>query len=151
MFTPVMFSSGKCLPIINQGEFLMNKNTRFIILLVDDEPDLLDMLSFFFIDLGYSVILANCGFEAIEILKKETIHLVISDFRMPNGNGASVLTFINTMDVKPVFFYFSSEIGFNPDEYLNQGAKGYFSKPSSIELILLEVAKESSAFFEKNK
>ena len=57
------------------------------ILVVDDEPDLREITSFELEYNGASVITAAGGYEALDIIKKNKINLVISDVRMPDGSG----------------------------------------------------------------
>ncbi|MDH5605065.1 MAG: ATP-binding protein [Cyclobacteriaceae bacterium] len=66
------------------------KIDKFDILYVDDEQDNLDVFeSTFWKD--YNLHLANSGPEAIEILEKEKIHLIITDQRMPSMTGIEFL------------------------------------------------------------
>ena len=57
------------------------------IMVVDDELDIVELAFDLFTDHGYRVLTANDGQQAIEILKRESIDLVISDIIMPNVDG----------------------------------------------------------------
>lgn len=57
------------------------------ILLVDDEPDILDFLSYNLKKEGYIVYTANNGAEAIQISKTEKPHLIVLDIMMPEMDG----------------------------------------------------------------
>lgn len=61
------------------------------ILLVDDELNVLKSLKRVLVRSGYQVITASSGFEALEILKKNKVSIIITDFRMPQMNGADLL------------------------------------------------------------
>lgn len=61
------------------------------ILLVDDEKSLLNNLARFFEDEGYSVLIANNGEEAIDILSKEQVDGAIVDMRLPGIDGNEVI------------------------------------------------------------
>lgn len=61
------------------------------ILLVDDEPNVLKALQRVFRQENYEIVLANNGPEAIEQLRKDAFHLMISDYMMPGMTGAQVL------------------------------------------------------------
>jgi two-component system, OmpR family, alkaline phosphatase synthesis response regulator PhoP len=65
----------------------MSETPGHKILLVDDEPDILDFLSYNLKKEGYSVITANNGLEAIEKAKKELPHLIVLDIMMPEMDG----------------------------------------------------------------
>lgn len=61
------------------------------ILLVDDEPSILRSLKRTLRRCGYEVLTAEGGAAGIELLKSETVHLIISDQRMPDIAGPEVL------------------------------------------------------------
>ncbi|GAO35178.1 secretion system protein E [Sulfuricella sp. T08] len=61
------------------------------ILLVDDEPNVLKALQRVFRQESYEIVLANNGPEAIDLLRKDAFHLMISDYMMPGMTGAQVL------------------------------------------------------------
>lgn len=113
------------------------------ILLVDDDQDILDMMSKVFINYGYDTILTSSGHDAISILKKEKVHFVVSDFKMPNGSGPNILSFVNSMNTKPIFYFFSAEHEGVLNNYLKDGVKKVFTKPFSIEKLLDELGRES--------
>jgi two-component system alkaline phosphatase synthesis response regulator PhoP len=57
------------------------------ILLVDDEPDIIEILRFNLEQEGYKICTANDGQEAIKVAAKEHPHLIIMDVMMPNLDG----------------------------------------------------------------
>ena len=57
------------------------------ILLVDDEPDIIEILRFNLEQEGYTICTANDGQEAIKVAAKEYPHLIIIDIMMPNLDG----------------------------------------------------------------
>ena len=59
----------------------------FKILLVDDEPDILEFLSFNINKEGFEVFTAQNGKEAVAIAKKEKPHLILLDVMMPEMDG----------------------------------------------------------------
>ena len=61
------------------------KNTK--ILLVDDEPDIVEIIRFNLEQNGYKISTASDGLEAIKIAEKEIPHLIIMDVMMPNLDG----------------------------------------------------------------
>ncbi|MCX8026280.1 MAG: ATPase, T2SS/T4P/T4SS family [Thermodesulfovibrionales bacterium] len=72
------------------------KTERFTLLLVDDEENVLNALKRVFADENYEILTARSGMEALKIISNRTIHLVISDHRMPNMTGAELLREIRT-------------------------------------------------------
>ncbi|MDD2319884.1 MAG: ATPase, T2SS/T4P/T4SS family [Geobacteraceae bacterium] len=63
----------------------------FTILLVDDDEGVLNALRRVFADENYQILCASSATEALPLLEKETIHLIISDHRMPGMSGAEFL------------------------------------------------------------
>jgi len=61
------------------------------LLLIDDEASILSSLKRLFQPLGYNTLTAQSGAEALALLEKETVDLVISDMRMPQMTGAELL------------------------------------------------------------
>ena len=57
------------------------------ILVVDDEPDLLDNISLALEAEGYRVLVAHDGFEGLSILENQPVNLILADIAMPNMNG----------------------------------------------------------------
>ena len=66
-------------------------NTGYRILLVDDEPNVLKALQRVFSQENYVVVTASGGQEALELLRNEPFHLMISDYMMPGMSGAELL------------------------------------------------------------
>jgi two-component system alkaline phosphatase synthesis response regulator PhoP len=63
------------------------KKENIKILLVDDEPDIIEILRFNLEHEGYKICTANDGQEAIKVAAKEYPHLIIMDVMMPNLDG----------------------------------------------------------------
>ena len=62
-------------------------NSVFKILLVDDEPDIVEFLGYNLKKEGYEILTANNGKDAVEIAKKELPHLIVLDVMMPDMDG----------------------------------------------------------------
>ena len=63
------------------------KSEGLKILLVDDEPDILEFVGYNIKKEGYLLFTASNGKDAIEIAKKENPHLIILDIMMPGMDG----------------------------------------------------------------
>jgi CheY-like chemotaxis protein len=61
-----------------------------IVLIVDDEPAIVEMLAFLFEDEGYQVIRAFDGEQALMAVEREKPALVISDISLPKMNGVEL-------------------------------------------------------------
>lgn len=66
-------------------------SSPYRILLVDDEPNVLRALQRVFRQENYQVVTAGSGQEALDLLRRETFHLMISDYMMPVINGGELL------------------------------------------------------------
>src|SRR3989339_64666 len=113
----------------------------YVVLIVDDEPDILDLMQVEFADAGFQTKTAVCGNAAIDILRKEQIDVVVSDYKMPNGNGMSVLLEVNKLpkDKRPHFFFISGQADISVQEALDLGAKKFFTKPFDFGVLLKEI------------
>lgn len=63
----------------------------WVVLCVDDEPNILSALRRLLRPSGYRVLVAESGAEGLELMATEQVDLVISDMRMPNMDGAAFL------------------------------------------------------------
>ncbi len=63
----------------------------FTLLFVDDEENVLNSLRRIFMDENYTILLAPSGMAALEIMARQTVHLIVSDHRMPGMTGAELL------------------------------------------------------------
>ncbi len=68
------------------------------VLVVDDEPDSVELLQEFLTGKGYEVVTASNGEEALRKVKEERPHLVLLDVRMPGMNGLDVLRTVREFD-----------------------------------------------------
>ncbi len=81
--------------ISNETEHTRNKinldNTRFTLLFVDDEENVLNSLKRVFVEENYEIHTAISGKEAIEIIKNNSVHLIVTDYKMPKMVGTELL------------------------------------------------------------
>ncbi len=61
------------------------------LLCVDDEQNVINALKRLFFDSDYTIFSATSGQEGLDILERENVQIVISDYRMPNMNGVEFL------------------------------------------------------------
>ncbi len=99
------------------------------VLVCDDDKDIVEAISIYLKSEGIRTFQAFNGKQALEILKKETIHLVMMDIMMPEMDGLeAVATIRQTSNVPIIFLSAKSE---NTDKVigLNFGADDYITKP----------------------
>jgi two-component system response regulator HydG len=70
---------------------LVNPEINPTILIVDDQDSIRDALSKMLIKEGYEVLLAGEGDEALEILRKKKVNVILSDLKMPKMDGVQLL------------------------------------------------------------
>ena len=75
----------------NAQEVVEPRKTTYRILFVDDEENVLKAMQRIFRRENYTMLTASSGAEALDILQKELVHVVISDHRMPGMTGADLL------------------------------------------------------------
>lgn len=114
-------------------------NSDIKILLVDDEPDILEFLSYNFRKHGFKVVVANDGVEGVAKASAEKPQLIISDILMPNMDGIEMCRTIRTMEpFYRVPFIFLTAV---TDDYkvlyaMTSGADQFASKPIRFEYLL---------------
>ena len=113
------------------------------ILLVEDEPDLLQTLSFNFESEGYKVSKALNGEEAMKLLEKnDSIAMVILDLMLPDTSGLDICRHIRkTDDLKDILVIMVTAKGEEVDRVVGfeVGADDYVVKPYSVRELLLRV------------
>ncbi len=120
----------------------MATKTAFKILVVEDEPAVLEIVSEGFLSEGHKVLTAMCGNDAIEIIKREKLDIVLSDLKMPNGNGMDVLSFVKNMKNGPLFFFLTGQAEYSAAQCKAAGAKNYFQKPFNIKSLVEQIENE---------
>jgi DNA-binding NarL/FixJ family response regulator len=75
------------------------------LLIIDDEPELLEILQEWFSALGYAVQSAPSGFEALALAKRQAFDVIITDLKMPGLSGLQLLSmFKELMPTAEVIF-----------------------------------------------
>ena len=75
------------------------------ILLVDDEPDILEIVGYNLSNEGYQVITAENGLEGVKKAKKERPHLIILDVMMPEMDGLELVGHIRSRGREKPYVY----------------------------------------------
>jgi len=101
------------------------------ILVVDDELDILEMLSSFLAHEGFQVKTAPGGHAAIEIFKSEPFDLVITDMRMPGMDGLTVMRRLKEMDedIEVIVLTAFAALDNVIEAFRHKGAFDYLTKP----------------------
>ncbi len=106
------------------------------LLVVDDEAEICEFLKSFFEERNYTVVSANSGEEALEVVKREKPNVVLLDIKMPGMDGVQTLKEIKTKYPKTkVIMVTAIETRDKIEECLRLGADNYITKPLSLEYL----------------
>ncbi len=72
------------------------------LLFVDDEPEILDILSDLFQDEGYNLYTATRVEEALDIIKNHDVDFVLSDLKLPDSSGMTLLEKVRIINPETV-------------------------------------------------
>ncbi len=106
------------------------------ILLVDDDPHVLDFISEVLEAEGFHCVRMSSGQRVIELLEAEPIRLVILDLLMPRMDGWQVLEAMNAKDLTqkiPVLIVSAVPSETSKKKALDLGARDYILKPFSVD------------------
>ncbi len=115
------------------------------ILLVDDEQDILDLLSYNFKKQGFEVHTATDGNEALNEVSTFRPDVIVSDILMPNASGIKMCRILKTDDRFkniPIIFLSASTDEYLALSSLDAGAIKFLSKPIHLSM-LFEVVKRA--------
>jgi DNA-binding NtrC family response regulator len=115
----------------------MLKTSDITILIVDDDEDLVEALIYNFNLEDFKSLSASGGRQAIDMIKNNKIDFVISDIRMPNGDGIFLLEFIkaNNPSNLPILLL-SAYTEITREEIKQMGAIDLLQKPADIDIII---------------
>lgn len=99
------------------------------ILVCDDEKDIVSALTIYLNTGGYRVFPAYDGAEALAILAKEDIHLVLLDIMMPRMDGMTAMARLRETSNVPVILLTAKSEDTDKIQGLNVGADDYITKP----------------------
>ncbi len=111
------------------------------ILVVDDEESIREFLDIMLRKEGYEVSLAEDGARAIDILKKKSFDMVISDLQMPQVTGMELLRHVRDSYPDTVFMLITA-FGTTESavEAMKLGAYDYLTKPFKIDEVRINIA-----------
>ena len=111
-------------------------NRDINILVVDDDREIAGAIEIYLRNEGYTVFKAYDGLQALEICKKENLHLIIMDIMMPNMDGIQATMKIRADNNIPIIMLSAKSEDYDKITGLNIGADDYITKPfNPLELI----------------
>ncbi|MCX5826939.1 MAG: diguanylate cyclase [Deltaproteobacteria bacterium] len=112
---------------------------QFRILVVDDQPTMRQMIREAVNDLGYGCLEAADGIEALEILEKETMDLVITDISMPRLDGIALTQAIKGKYDSNVIVMTGLVGNFTYEDVIAKGASDFILKPIRIQELIVRI------------
>ncbi len=128
----------------------MDNTQSHKILLVDDEPDILELLQYNLVKANYEVKIANNGKEAIEISKNFEPEMILMDIMMPKMDGVETARLLREMPETAnsyIIFLTARVEEYSEIAAFDVGADDYITKPIKPRALLSRI----SAFFRRER
>ena len=116
--------------------------SKFKILLVDDEEDILEFLGYNLRKEGFQVSTASNGLEAISKARKELPHLIVMDVMMPEMDGVTAVEKIRSdsaLDDTLIVFLTARSEDYSQIAGFEAGADDYVTKPIKIKVLVSRI------------
>ncbi|MCD7862513.1 MAG: response regulator transcription factor [Lachnospiraceae bacterium] len=106
------------------------------VLICDDEKEIVEAISVYLSQEGFGILKAYDGLEALELMKKESVSLVLLDIMMPRLDGIRTAVKIREFSSVPIIFLSAKSEDTDKVLGLNIGADDYITKPfNPLELV----------------
>ena len=128
------------------------KRESIKILLVDDEPDIIEIIRFNLEQKGYTIFTASDGIEAIRIAEEKLPHLIIMDVMMPNLDGIEACERLRADDRFKdtiIMFLTARSEDYSYVAAFDAGADDYVPKPIKPKVLMSKVKGLLRRFREK--
>jgi two-component system alkaline phosphatase synthesis response regulator PhoP len=126
---------------------------EYRILLVDDEPDILESLSFNLNKAGYNVVTSLNGKDGIEMARKYQPHLILMDVMMPEMDGIEACEQIRSIDTLKdtvIAFITARTEDYSQIAGFEAGADDYIAKPVKFKVLLTRIKALLKRYNENN-
>lgn len=118
------------------------------VMVVDDEENIRDVLSNYLTTLGYNVVTAQDGEDALSKFARSGFDLIISDLLMPTVDGLELLKKVRELDKDVIFLMITGYPSIETAvEAIKKGAYDYITKPFHMEDVKIRIER---AFEKKN-
>ena len=118
------------------------------ILICDDERDIVNALKIYLADPNYHLLEAHSGAEALDILDREDVHLVLLDIMMPEMDGITALAKLRQVSNVPVILLTAKSEDTDKILGLNVGADDYVTKPFNQVEVAARVRSQLRRYFQ---
>jgi len=113
------------------------------ILIVDDEPDILEFLQYNLRKEGYEVVTANDGLQAIAVAEREKPQLIILDIMMPELDGVETCRILRSKKEfadTPIAFLTARDEDYSQITALDVGGDDYITKPIKPRVLVSRIS-----------
>lgn len=113
------------------------------ILIIEDDPDNLEMVQFLLERAGYTILTTQNGTEGLELAQRELPDLILLDMTIPGLDGwqlAATLKGAQETSRLPIIALTAHTLPGDRKRALDAGCDGYISKPLNLETFLQDVA-----------
>ncbi len=120
----------------------MNETSNYKILLVDDEPDILEFIGYNLKKEGFTVLTSSNGHDALKIAQAENPHLIVLDVMMPGMDGIETceeLRKVPTLKNTLVVFLTARGEDYSQIAGFDAGADDYITKPIKPKVLISRV------------
>ncbi|WP_291855871.1 response regulator transcription factor [Marinilabilia sp.] len=120
----------------------MNETSNYKILLVDDEPDILEFIGYNLKKEGFTVLTANNGQDGLKIAQAENPHLIVLDVMMPGMDGIETceeLRKVPALKNTLVVFLTARGEDYSQIAGFDAGADDYITKPIKPKVLISRV------------
>lgn len=121
--------------MIQTGGVIMQK-----IMIVEDDPDIQELLQNFLQEAGYAVTAAGDGMEAVALFEKHTFDLIVLDILLPKINGFSVCEWIRRQSQIPIIMLTALSSEEEQIRGLDLLVDDYITKPFSMPVLIRKIA-----------
>jgi len=129
------------------------KKTTTKILIVDDDPDIIEILTYNLSNEGYNVKSAYNGIEALKKAKKFIPHIILLDVMMPEMDGietCSNLREIESLSKSMIIFLSARGEDFTQIAAFDAGADDYINKPVKPKILLKKISSIAKRILSEN-
>lgn len=117
------------------------------VLVVDDDPEIVSAITKLLELEGYSVLQAYDGMEALDVLARNKVHLILMDLMMPRVDGLSAVMHIRKTRNIPIIILSARTEDSDKILGLNVGADDYVAKPYNPMELLARVGSQLRRYF----
>lgn len=123
------------------GAVTKKNPSSFTILVVDDDPVMRSTIAYDLTRKGFQVLDAGSGQEALEVARNHPIALVLSDIRMPQGDGIELLKSLRLLNPSlPVVILMTGYADISTEDAIRGGALTVLQKPFRRDVLFKHIS-----------